>query len=58
MQQNCCSMISCQTGTTTVEAVVLVLTVAIGFAAAVIPLGSLLSAYHQAVEYMLWMPVP
>ena len=48
----------CEKGVTSVEQIILVVTVAIGFAAAVVPLGSLLAGYHQAVEYVLWMPIP
>ena len=48
----------CEKGVTSVEQIVLVVTVAIGFAAAVVPLGSLLAGYHEAVEYVLWLPIP
>ena len=45
-------------GATSVEHIVLVVTVAVGFAAATVPLGSLLAAYHEVVEYVLWLPIP
>lgn len=45
-------------GTAQVEYIVLVATVAIGFAAATIPLGSLLLNYHWAIEFVLLLPVP
>ena len=48
----------CERGVTSVEQIVLVVTVALGFAAAVVPLGSLLAGYHEAVEYVLWLPIP
>lgn len=45
-------------GTAMVEEVVLVATVAIGFAAAAIPLGKLLLDFHRAIEWVLWLPIP
>jgi hypothetical protein len=48
----------CEKGVTSVEQIVLVVTAAVGFAAAVVPLGSLLAGYHEAVEYVLWLPIP
>lgn len=58
MKQQNANLGSCEKGVTSVEQIVLVVTVAIGFAAAVIPLGSLLAGYHEAVEYVLWLPIP
>jgi len=45
-------------GTASVEEIVVLSTVAIGVAAATIPLGALLLNYHKAVEYILMMPIP
>ena len=45
-------------GTAQVEEIVLIATVAIAFAAASVPLGSLLLGYHQIIEYVLLLPVP
>jgi hypothetical protein len=45
-------------GATQVEQIVLVLTVALGFAAAAIPLGKILLDYHSAVEFVLALPIP
>ncbi len=45
-------------GSIYVEQVVLVVTVAIGFAAAVIPLGAMLLNYHAAIELVLGLPIP
>ena len=45
-------------GTAGVEEIVLLATVAIGFAAASVPLGSLLLEYHQLIEWTLSLPVP
>ncbi len=47
-----------EAGVTQVEYIVLVATVAIGFAAATIPLGALLLDYHWTIEFVLLMPVP
>ncbi len=47
-----------QTGSVQVEQIVLVGTVAIGFATAVVGLGSLLLSYHQAIEFVLVLPIP
>ncbi|MCP4677196.1 MAG: hypothetical protein GY854_17110 [Deltaproteobacteria bacterium] len=45
-------------GSVYVEQVVLVVTVAIGFAAAVIPLGAMLLDYHATIEFVLGLPIP
>ena len=45
-------------GQTYVEQVVLVSTVAIGFAAGVVLLGSLLLDYHKTIESVLALPIP
>jgi hypothetical protein len=45
-------------GTAQVEHVVLVLAVAISFAAAAVPLGALLLAYHRQIERVLSLPIP
>ncbi len=45
-------------GTAMIEEVVLVATVAIGFAAAAVPLGRLLLDFHRAIEWILWLPIP
>jgi hypothetical protein len=45
-------------GVAQVENVVLVAMVALGFAAAAVPLGSLLLDYHWAIEIVLLLPVP
>ena len=58
MKQKNANLGQCEKGVTSVEQIVLVVTVAIGFAAAVVPLGSLLAGYHEAVEYVLWLPIP
>ena len=49
---------ACRRGTATVEEVVLLATVVIGFAAAAAPLGALLLEYHQLIEWTLSLPVP
>jgi hypothetical protein len=41
-----------------VEEIVLVVLVAIGFAAACIPLGSLLLGYFEGIELVLSLPIP
>ena len=58
MKQKNANLRKCEKGVTSVEQIVLVVMVAIGFAAAVVPLGSLLAGYHEAVEYVLWLPIP
>ncbi len=58
MQRTNTNLGQCERGVTSVEQIVLVVTVAIVFAAAVVPLGSLLAGYHEAVEYVLWLPIP
>jgi len=45
-------------GVAQVEYIVLVATVAIGFAAATVPLGALLLDYHWTIEFVLLLPVP
>ena len=45
-------------GTAQVEHVVIVLTVAIAFAAAAVPLGALLLQYHRQIESVLALPIP
>lgn len=47
-----------QSGIAQVEYLVLLATVAIGFAAACAPLGALLLDYHWAIEIVLQLPVP
>jgi hypothetical protein len=51
-------ILECRSGTAQVEEVVLVVTVAIGFAAAALPLGGQLLDYHLAIEWVLWLPIP
>jgi hypothetical protein len=45
-------------GTSSVEHLVLVVTVALVFAAATLPLGALLMSYHRLIESVLFLPVP
>jgi len=45
-------------GTAQLEQVVLIVAVAIGFAAAAVPLGALLLGYHRGIEIVLALPVP
>jgi hypothetical protein len=45
-------------GTSSVEHLVLVVTVAVAFAAASVPLGAMLVSYHQLIERVLSLPVP
>ncbi len=45
-------------GATQIEHLILVITVAIGFAAAAVPLGALLLGYHDGIEFVLALPVP
>jgi len=45
-------------GSTQIEQLILIVTVAIGFAAAAIPLGALLLGYHEGIEFVLALPVP
>jgi len=45
-------------GTTQVEHLILVITVALGFAAAAVPLGALLLGYHEGIEFVLALPIP
>ncbi len=45
-------------GATYVEQVVLISTVAIGFAAGVILLGHRLLDYHTTIEFILALPIP
>ena len=45
-------------GATYVEQVVLVSTVAIGFAAGIILLGRRLLDYHTTIEFILALPIP
>jgi Flp pilus assembly pilin Flp len=47
-----------QQGATQVEHLILVITVALGFAAAAVPLGALLLGYHEGIELVLGLPVP
>ncbi|MDJ0763235.1 MAG: hypothetical protein QNJ97_09630 [Myxococcota bacterium] len=49
---------TCSRGTTSVEELVLLATVAIGFAAGVIPLGTMLLEYHGIIECILGLPIP
>ena len=51
-------LLKSNTGQTQVEQIVLVLTVAIGFAAAVVLLGNRLLAYHKTIETILALPIP
>lgn len=51
-------LVDCQEGIAGVEEVVLVSAVALGAAGAIIALGALLLGYHQAIEFVLAMPVP
>ena len=45
-------------GTTQVEHLILVITVALSFAAAAVPLGALLLRYHEGIEFVLALPLP
>ena len=45
-------------GSVSTEQVVLVATVAIGFVSAAIPIGNALLNYHEAIEFILGLPVP
>jgi hypothetical protein len=45
-------------GAVFVEQVVIVATVALGFAAAAIPLGKVLVEYHDAIELVFGLPIP
>jgi len=45
-------------GTSSVEHLVLIITVALVLAAATLPLGSLLMSYHQLIESVLFLPIP
>ena len=47
-----------EAGTSSVEHLVLVVAVALGFAAAAVPLGARLLAYHELVESVLSLPIP
>ncbi len=47
-----------QLGTAQIEQLVLIVTVAVGFASAAVPLGSLLFAYHRSIEIVLALPIP
>jgi hypothetical protein len=47
-----------EAGTSSVEHLVLVVAVALGFAAAAVPLGALLLGYHELVERVLSLPIP
>jgi hypothetical protein len=51
-------LLKSNTGQAHVEQIVLVLTVAIGFAAGVIWLGSRLLNYHKTIETVLALPIP
>ncbi len=48
----------CEIGSVYVEQLVLVMTVALGFAAAALTLGPRLLAYHEAIEIVLSLPIP
>ena len=47
-----------QAGAIQLEQLVLIVTVAIGFAAAAVTLGPLLLAYHEGIELVLSLPIP
>ena len=47
-----------QRGATQLEQLVLIATVALGFAAAAVPLGGLLLGYHEGIELVLALPIP
>jgi hypothetical protein len=47
-----------QLGTAQIEQLVLIVTVAVGFASAAVPLGSLLFQYHRSIEIVLALPIP
>lgn len=47
-----------EAGASSVEHVVLVAAVALGFAAASVPLGAALLAYHGLIEAVLSLPIP
>ncbi|MFO8072091.1 MAG: hypothetical protein R6V85_09475 [Polyangia bacterium] len=48
----------CEIGSVYVEQLVLVMAVALGFAAAALTLGPRLLAYHEGIEIVLSLPIP
>ncbi|MCP4602004.1 MAG: hypothetical protein GY847_16055 [Proteobacteria bacterium] len=58
MARNCNGLAKSTSGSVYVEQVVLVSTVALGFAAAIIPLGAMLLNYHDMIEFVFGLPIP
>ncbi len=52
------TIINNNSGTATVEETIILVTVAVGFGAAIMAVGPMLLEYHNTIEFVLSLPVP